>query len=71
MSQPSDFDFGQRRDFYSFAPETLAQELPAFQIVREVGKGRDIRLWACFNDHEYEVVTTTRKDKQRMVQDLP
>ena len=32
-------DFGQRRDFYTFAPETLAQELPGFAIVREVGKG--------------------------------
>ncbi len=32
-------DFGQRRDFYSFAPESLANELPAFRIVREVGKG--------------------------------
>jgi hypothetical protein len=38
---------------------------------REVGKGRDIRLWACFNDHEYEVITTTDKTKQREVQDLP
>jgi serine/threonine protein kinase len=27
------------RDFYTFAPETLAQELPEFEIVREVGKG--------------------------------
>ncbi|MBL8753112.1 MAG: serine/threonine protein kinase, partial [Planctomycetes bacterium] len=32
-------DFGQRRDFYTFAPESLAQELPEFEIVREVGKG--------------------------------
>ncbi len=32
-------DFGSRRDFYTFAPETLAQELPDFEIVREVGKG--------------------------------
>jgi tetratricopeptide (TPR) repeat protein len=32
-------DFGLRRDFYTFAPETLAQELPDFAIVREVGKG--------------------------------
>ena len=39
MSQPPEFDFGQRRDFYSFAPETLAQELQTFEIVREVGKG--------------------------------
>jgi hypothetical protein len=32
-------DFGLRRDFYTFAPESLAQELPDFAIVREVGKG--------------------------------
>ena len=32
-------DFGQARDFYTFAPETLARELPQFEIVREVGKG--------------------------------
>lgn len=32
-------DFGSRRDFYTFAPETLAQELPEFTIHREVGKG--------------------------------
>jgi hypothetical protein len=32
-------DFGQRRDFYTFAPETLARELPEFAIEREVGKG--------------------------------
>ncbi len=32
-------DFGQRRDFYTFAPETLALELPQFAIEREVGKG--------------------------------
>ncbi|MGB3967792.1 MAG: serine/threonine-protein kinase, partial [Planctomycetota bacterium] len=32
-------DFGLRRDFYSFAPESLAAELPEFAIVREVGKG--------------------------------
>lgn len=32
-------DFGQRRDFYTFAPETLAQDLPEFELVREVGKG--------------------------------
>jgi serine/threonine protein kinase len=32
-------DWGSRLDFYTFAPETLAQELPEFEIVREIGKG--------------------------------
>lgn len=32
-------DFGQRAEFYTFAPESLAQELPQFEIRREVGKG--------------------------------
>ena len=32
-------DFGLRREFYTFAPETLAAELPAFELLREVGKG--------------------------------
>jgi serine/threonine protein kinase len=32
-------DFGKARDFYTFAPETLAAELPAFDLIREVGKG--------------------------------
>lgn len=32
-------DWGEQRDFYTFAPETLAQELPEFSIAREVGKG--------------------------------
>ncbi|MCU0863129.1 MAG: serine/threonine protein kinase [Planctomycetes bacterium] len=32
-------DFGLRRDFYTFAPETLAQDLPEFELGREVGKG--------------------------------
>lgn len=32
-------DFGLRSEFYTFAPETLAQELPDFEILREVGKG--------------------------------
>jgi tetratricopeptide (TPR) repeat protein len=35
----SEPDFGLRSEFYTFAPETLAQELPDFEIVREVGKG--------------------------------
>ena len=34
-----DHDFGLRSEFYTFAPETLAQELPDFDLVREVGKG--------------------------------
>ena len=32
-------DFGQARDFYTFAPESLARELPQFEVIREVGKG--------------------------------
>ncbi|MBP8299140.1 MAG: protein kinase [Planctomycetes bacterium] len=32
-------DWGSRLDFYTFAPETLAQEFPEFEIVREIGKG--------------------------------
>ena len=32
-------DWGRHTDFYTFAPETLAKELPQFEIVREVGKG--------------------------------
>jgi hypothetical protein len=32
---------------------------------------RNIRFWACFNDHQYEVVTTARKEFQRYVDDLP
>lgn len=32
-------DFGLARDFYTFAPETLASDLPQFELVREVGKG--------------------------------
>ena len=39
MSQTPEFDFGQTRDFYTFAPESLARELPEFEILREVGKG--------------------------------
>src|SRR5262249_14911223 len=38
---------------------------------REVGKGRDIRMWGCFNDHTYEVITTAEKTRYREVQDLP
>ena len=53
-----------------FGGDWSAWLVPGFND-REVGKGRDIRLWACFNDHEFEIVTTTRKDKQREVQDLP
>ncbi|MBL8722600.1 MAG: protein kinase [Planctomycetes bacterium] len=32
-------DFGLRTDFYTFAPEDLARDLPQFLIEREVGKG--------------------------------
>jgi tetratricopeptide (TPR) repeat protein len=32
-------DFGQARDFYTFAPETLAEDLSAFELLRETGKG--------------------------------
>lgn len=32
-------DFGLARDFYTFAPDTLARDLPAFELLREVGKG--------------------------------
>ncbi len=32
-------DFGSRTDFYTFAPESLAEVLPAFEIQREVGQG--------------------------------
>jgi HEAT repeats len=38
---------------------------------RERDKGRDIRMWSCFNDHEYEVITTSAKEKQRDIKDLP
>jgi len=34
-----DPDFGLRRDFYTFAPDSLARDLPDFEIRREVGKG--------------------------------
>ncbi|MFK7741205.1 MAG: protein kinase [Planctomycetota bacterium] len=32
-------DFGETRDFYTFAPDDLARDLPGFALVREVGKG--------------------------------
>lgn len=32
---------------------------------------RNIRCWACFNDHEFEVITTSRKELYRKVLDLP
>ena len=35
----SDPDFGEARDFYTFAPETLAKELHEFELLRELGKG--------------------------------
>ena len=31
----------------------------------------NIRFWSCFDDHEYEVITTSRKEFQRYVDDLP
>lgn len=33
--------------------------------------GRNLRAWACFNDHEHIVITTSRKDLQRIVLDVP
>jgi len=35
----TDHDFGEARDFYTFAPETLAKDLQQFELVRELGKG--------------------------------
>ncbi|MCA8954576.1 MAG: serine/threonine protein kinase [Planctomycetes bacterium] len=35
----TDHDFGFRTDFYTFSPQTLAEELADFEIRREVGKG--------------------------------
>ncbi len=32
-------DFGSRTDFYTFLPEGLAEALPEFELLREVGKG--------------------------------
>ncbi|MGE3171873.1 MAG: protein kinase [Planctomycetota bacterium] len=32
-------DFGLHREFYSFAPETLGEALPEFEILGEIGKG--------------------------------
>jgi hypothetical protein len=32
--------------------------------------GRVMRLWSCFNDHNFEVVTTTRRDLFRQILDL-
>ena len=33
----SEHDFGFRTDFYTFAPEDLAKQIPDFKILREVG----------------------------------
>ena len=44
--------------------------MPGFND-RETGKGRHIRYWACFNDHEHEVVVATQKNFDRKIQDLP
>jgi len=38
---------------------------------REQGKGRDIRMWANFNDHPHEVIYTTDRSKYRLILDLP
>jgi hypothetical protein len=53
-----------------FSGSWSAWYVPGFND-REVGKGRDIRMWGCFNDHEYEVVTAADKAKHRAVLDLP
>lgn len=31
---------------------------------------RNIRCWACFSDHEYEVILATRPDQHRMILDV-
>ena len=36
---PPERDFGERTEFYTFAPESLAALLPDYELVREVGKG--------------------------------
>jgi hypothetical protein len=36
-----------------------------------VGDGRAIRFWSCFNDHEHEVISTTRAELYRLIDDLP
>lgn len=38
---------------------------------RMKGDPRKIRFWACFNDHEHEVITTSDQKKYRPVHDLP
>jgi hypothetical protein len=38
---------------------------------REQGKGRDIRMWANFNDHPHEAIYTTDRSKYRLILDLP
>ena len=38
---------------------------------REKGKGRNVRHWGCFADHQHEVILTTRKELYREIQDLP
>lgn len=39
MSESNDDLFGERLEFYTFAPEQLRDALPEVEIVREVGKG--------------------------------
>ena len=36
---PGPRDFGERTEFYTFAPESLATLLPEYELLREVGKG--------------------------------
>ena len=38
-NDPDTPDFGRLTEFYTFAPERLAEALPGFEIRREVGKG--------------------------------
>ena len=35
----ADVDFGSRLEFYTFQPDRLADALPDYRLVREVGKG--------------------------------
>jgi uncharacterized protein (DUF934 family) len=32
---------------------------------------RNLRCWACFNDHEFEIIIATQKDSHREILDLP
>jgi hypothetical protein len=37
---------------------------------RETGKGRNVRHWGCFSDHEHEIIVTTNKELYREIDDL-